>query len=118
MSILREITPFVNIIKMKKLWSKKIIDMIINYFFEMNLLLSMFYKLLSKNGKCVIVVGNSAYGNIAIPTDDILRKLAKKIGFKKNYIIKARKLGTSSQQYKKVDDPKKLRESLVILSKC
>ena len=117
-SILREITPFVNIIKMKKLWSKKIIDMIINYFFEMNLLLSMFYKLLSKNGKCVIVVGNSAYGNIAIPTDDILRKLAKKIGFKKNYIIKARKLGTSSQQYKKVDDPKKLRESLVILSKC
>ena len=83
-----------------------------------DLLLSMFYKLLSKNGKCVIVVGNSAYGNIAIPTDDILRKLAKKIGFKKNYIIKARKLGTSSQQYKKVDDPKKLRESLVILSKC
>ena len=117
-SILREITPFVNIIKMKKLWSNKIVDMIINYFFEMNLLLSMFYKLLSKNGKCVIVVGNSAYGNIAIPTDDILKKLAKKVGFKKNYIIKARKLGTSSQQYKNVDDPKKLRESLVILSKC
>ena len=92
--------------------------MLINYFHEMNLLMKLIFPLLSNKGKCVIVIGNSSYGNIAIPTDQIFEKLAKKIGYKKTSIIEARKLGTSSQQFKKIDDIKKLRESLVILSKC
>ena len=116
--ILDEIKSYIIKINQKKLWSNKIIKMIKNYFFEMNSLLEQLYKLIKKNGKCVIVVGNSSYGNIAIPTDKILEKIAKRIGFKKSYIIEARKLGTSSQQYKNIDDPKKLRESLVVLSKC
>lgn len=115
--ILKEITPYINKIKTKKLWSNKIIIMLINYFYEMDVLLSKLNTLICKNGKCVIVVGNSSYGNIAIPTDEILKKLAKKNGFKNNYIIQARKLGTSSQQYKNIDDLNKLRESLVVLSK-
>ena len=115
---LKEIKLFINKIKTKKLWSKKIINMLINYFHEMNLLMKYIFPLLNKNGKCVIVVGNSSYGNIAIPTDRIFEKLAQKIGYKKTYVIEARKLGTSSQQYKKIDDIKKLRESLVVLSKC
>ena len=117
-AILDEIKSYIIKINQKKLWSNKIIGMIKNYFFEMNLLLGQLYKLINKSGKCVIVVGNSSYGNIAIPTDKILEKMGKRIGFKKSYIIEARKLGTSSQQYKKIDDPKKLRESLVVLSKC
>jgi len=117
-AILNEIKSYIIKINQKKLWSNKIIGMIKNYFFEMNLLLGQLYKLINKSGKCVIVVGNSSYGNIAIPTDKILEKIAKRIGFKKSYIIEARKLGTSSQQYKNIDDPKKLRESLVVLSKC
>ena len=36
----------------------------------------------SENGKCVIVVGNSSYGNVAIPTDEILKNLGRKNGFK------------------------------------
>ena len=116
--ILDEIKSYIIKINQKKLWSNKITEMIKNYFFEMNSLLGELYKLINKNGKCVIVVGNSSYGNIAIPTDKILEKIAKRIGFKKSYIIEARKLGTSSQQYKNIDDPKKLRESLVVLSKC
>ena len=115
---LNQIKPYVKKISSKKLWSNKIIKMIKNYFYEMNILLKTIYDLLNNNGKCVIVVGNSSYGNITIPTDIIFEKLSKKIGFKKSYIIEARKLGTSSQQYKKIDDPKKLRESLVVLSKC
>ena len=115
--ILKEITPYINKIKTKKLWSNKITIMLINYFYEMDVLLSKLNTLICKNGKCVIVVGNSSYGNIAIPTDEILKKLAKKNGFKNNYIIQARKLGTSSQQYKNIDDLNKLRESLVVLSK-
>jgi hypothetical protein len=116
--ILKEIKSTIEKIKTKELWSKKIVDMLINYFYEMNLLMRLIYPLLNEQGKCVIVVGNSSYGNIAIATDKIIENLAKKIGYKKTFIIEARKLGTSSQQYKKIDDVKKLRESLVVLSKC
>ena len=115
--ILKEIIPYIDKIKIKKLWSKKIIDMLISYFYEMDILLSKLNTLIRKNGKCVIVVGNSSYGNVAIPTDEILKNLGKKNGFKNNYIIQARKLGTSSQQYKKIDNLNMLRESLVVLSK-
>lgn len=115
---LKEIKLIIDKISKKQLWSKKIIGMLINYFHEMNLLMKLIFPLLSNKGKCVIVIGNSSYGNIAIPTDQIFEKLAKKIGYKKTSIIEARKLGTSSQQFKKIDDIKKLRESLVILSKC
>ena len=115
--ILKEIIPYIDKIKIKKLWSKKIIDMLTNYFYEMDVLISKLNTLISKNGKCVIVVGNSSYGNVAIPTDEILKKLAKKNGFKNNYIIHARKLGTSSQQYKKIDNLNMLRESLVVLGR-
>ena len=115
--ILKEIIPYIDKIKIKKLWSKKIINMLINYFYEMDILLSKLNTLIRKNGKCVIVVGNSSYGNVAIPTDEILKNLGRKNGFKNNYIIQARKLGTSSQQYKKIDNLNMLRESLVVLSK-
>ena len=115
--ILKEIVPYIDKIKIKKLWSKKIINMLINYFYEMDILLSKLNTLIRKNGKCVIVVGNSSYGNVAIPTDEILKDLGRKNGFKNNYIIQARKLGTSSQQYKKIDNLNMLRESLVVLSK-
>ena len=115
---MNEIKLYINKIKKKKLWSPKIIRMIKNYFFEMSILLKNIHNLLNNNGKCVIVVGNSSYGNIVIPTDKILEKISKKIGFKKTHIIEARRLGTSSQQYKNIDYPNKLRESLVILNKC
>ena len=115
--ILKEIIPYIDKIKVKKLWSKKIINMLINYFYEMDILLSKLNTLIRKNGKCVIVVGNSSYGNVAIPTDEILKNLGRKNGFKNNYIIQARKLGTSSQQFKKIDNLNMLRESLVVLSK-
>jgi len=115
--ILKEVVPYIDKIKIKKLWSKKIINMLINYFYEMDILLSKLNTLIRKNGKCVIVVGNSSYGNVAIPTDEILKNLGRKNGFKNNYIIQARKLGTSSQQFKKIDNLNMLRESLVVLSK-
>jgi hypothetical protein len=115
---MNEIKLYINKIKKKNLWSPKIIRMIKNYFFEMSILLKNIYNLLNNNGKCVIVVGNSSYGNIVIPTDKILENISKKIGFKKTHIIEARRLGTSSQQYKNIDYPNKLRESLVILNKC
>ena len=101
----------------KELWDKRIPLMIRGYFEDMWLTLKGIYQLLSKNGHCVIVVGNSAYGNIAIPVDLILGDIGLDIGFKSFEIEAARHLGTSSQQYKKVNARDLLRESLVILKK-
>ena len=67
---------------------------------------------------CVIVVGNSAYGNLAIPTDLIFGQLAEKIGFNVSEIIVARKNETSSQQHLKLKEyTEYLRESIIILKK-
>jgi hypothetical protein len=114
---LRELMPYINKIDTDSLWSKKIPTMVKSYFSEMYELLENIFDYLIENGHCVIIVGNSAYGNIVIPTDEILKKIAKRIGFKKTIIQKARMLGTSSQQYKKIDRPDLLRESLIFLQK-
>ena len=113
----KNLLKIVNVIKKQKLWSKKIPLMILGFFDDMKKSLEELYKLLKKNGHCIIVVGNSAYGNIAIPTDLILANIALNIGFKKCNIEVARHLGTSSQQYKKVKFKKLLRESVIILTK-
>ena len=108
---------FTSQVSNKNLWSKKIPFMIRGYFEDMAITLEGIYKLLKKGGVCVMVVGNSAYGDIAIPTDLILVNISKNIGFKESWVEVARKLGTSSQQYNKINRPSLLRESLVILRK-
>ncbi len=108
---------FVETIKKQNLWNKKIPLMIEGYFEDMWKTLKGIYELLRKDHYCIIVVGNSAYGNIAIPTDLILGEIGLEIGFKKYHIEVARHLGTSSQQYKKINNKSLLRESLVVLRK-
>ena len=75
------------------------------------------HSLLKKGKYCIIVVGNSSYGNYVLPTDVIITSIASRIGFSSTDIKVARKLGTSSQQYKKVDKPELLRESIIYLRK-
>ena len=72
---------------------------------------------LKKEGSCVIIVGNSSYGNIVLPTDEIFSNIARRLGFKNIKIKIARKLSTSSQQLRHVDNPNLLRESLVYFQK-
>ncbi len=111
------ISQIITQISKKKLWNNKISAMIDNYFNDLESVLKTIYKLSSKNAKCVIVVGNSAYNETVIPTDLLLANIGRKIGFNKVKIIIARKLGTSSQQYKNVNAPNLLRESIIILEK-
>lgn len=111
------VNVFSETVSKQKLWDKRIPLMVKGYFEDMWLALKGIYQLLSKNGYCIIVVGNSAYGNIAIPTDLILGDIGLDIGFKSTEIEIARHLGTSSQQYRKVNAKDILRESLVILKK-
>jgi len=91
--------------------------MIQGYFEDMWLVLKGLYQFLSPNRYCVIVVGNSAYGNIAIPTDLLLGNIGIDMGFKSFEVEIARHLGTSSQQSRRVNEKNILRESLVILKK-
>lgn len=101
-----------------KLWDKRLPKMIDGYFYDMYMVLNQLYYKTKKNGHCVIVVGNSAYANLAIPTDIILAQIGKKIGFNVKEIIVARKNETSSQQHRKLGDlAEYLRESIVVLEK-
>jgi len=102
----------------RSLWDKRIPKMLDTYFFDMFLLLKSLYKATKLGGFCVIVVGNSSYGNLAIPTDLLLAQIGEKAGFKAKEIIEARKNETSSQQHAKLGDlGEYIRESLVILQK-
>lgn len=95
------------------------LTMLANYFFDMQKVLKNSFDILSKNGFCFIVVGNSCYKGAPIKTDEILVQEAQKIGFKCVEIIVARKLKTSSQQMKILDSKSKfyLRESIIVLQK-
>lgn len=111
------VAHFTSLLKKKKLWDKRINLMVTEYFHDMRDVMMGIYELLEDGAKCIIVVGNSAYGSIAIPTDLILGKIGKEMGFHNVQIEVARSLGTSSQQYKTINNIELLRESLVILEK-
>jgi len=102
----------------QKLWNGHIPKMLHGYFTDMNTVFSSLFEVIKDNGKCAIVVGNSAYGNIIIPTDLLLAQIAEKSGFTCEEIRVARFNETSSQQQLKLGGFKKyLRESVVILNK-
>jgi hypothetical protein len=112
------VEELVNEIDVTSLWNKKVTRVIRGYFNDTAKTLSEIYKVLQKNGRCAIIIGNSAYGGVLIPTDLIISEIAKNEGFKVDKIIVARHLTTSSQQKKKLSNLKKyLRESIVCLSK-
>lgn len=110
-----EILP---LLREQKLWTNRIPDMLNGYFADMEEALKQIYQTLKKGGHCAIVVSNSAYAGIVIPTDVFLAIIAEKIGFKVQEIAVERLIITSSQQYKKTEHIRKyLRESIVKLEK-
>lgn len=113
------ITNILDFLSKQDLWDKRIPKMLDTYFYEIYNLLKILYYKTEKDGACVIVIGNSAYGNLAIPTDLIFAQLGEKAGFKVKEIIVARKNETSSQQHSKLGNLiEYLRESIVVLEKC
>lgn len=112
------LNEILEILKQKELWDKRLPKMLDTYFHDMFILLNELYNKTKWGGYCVIVVGNSSYGNIAIPTDIILGEIGQKVGFKVKKIIVGRTNETSSQQHTKIGKFKEyIRESLVILQK-
>ena len=106
------------LLRQQKLWTNRIPDMLNGYFADMEEVLRQIYDSLKEGGRCAIVVSNSAYAGIVIPTDVFLAKIAEKIGFRVQEIAVERLIITSSQQYKKTEHVRKyLRESIVKLEK-
>jgi hypothetical protein len=104
-------------IKTKKLWSDIIPVMIQGYFDDMFLSMQQLHKVLKQNAYCLIVVGNSSYANIPIPTDLLLAKVGEDAGFEPIEVRVARQLLTSSQQLKRLGEDLRvvLRESIIVL---
>ncbi len=113
-----ELDELLNLIDEKKLWNKKLKKLIKGYFEDMTVVLREIYNVLEPDGKCIIVVGNSAYAGVIIPTDLLLSKIGKEIGFQNVEIRVARHLTTSSQQRRPLLGLKDyLRESVIVLEK-
>jgi hypothetical protein len=101
-----------------RLWSKKIPSVVRGYFDDMAALLTKIYCRTSRRGLVGIVVGNSAYSGIIIPTDELVADIGQEIGFKVRGIYTARHLTTSSQQKKELESLRSyLRESIVLLER-
>ncbi len=101
-----------------RLWNNKIPNVVRGYFDDMYTLLSKLYRQTVKKGFVGIVVGNSAYSGVIIPTDILIAEIAKEAGFKIKSVFVTRHLTTSSQQKQKLDYLKNyLRESIVVLEK-
>jgi DNA modification methylase len=108
----------INRIRKSELWDKKIPMMLSGYFNDMFNVIDNAYKTLRHKGFCAIVVGNSAYSGVVVPTDLILAEYAESIGFCIDKIEVDRFIITSSQQYEKTkQDGKFLRESVICLIK-
>ena len=101
-----------------KLWNNNIPNVVRGYFDDMYTLLTKLYQQTSKKGFVGIVVGNSAYSGVIIPTDVLIAEIAKEIGFSVKSIFITRHLTTSSQQKREVEYLRNyLRESIVVLEK-
>lgn len=106
-----------NLVSSFNVWNKNIPDMLRGYFDDMHRLLLNIKKVLVKGGKCYIVVANSGYKGILVPTDLLIADIAHNIGFDVNNIYHARKIRSSSQQMQILNDgyDNLMRESIIEL---
>lgn len=100
------------------LWNKNIPDMVAGYFDDMTGILMRTFEVLIPGGFSAIVVANSSYQGLIVPTDLLLAKIAKEVGFRVEKIIKARPIRGSSQHMARQSMFNGLmRESIIILKK-
>ena len=114
---LSDVDDIANLIATYNIWNKNIPDMIRGYFDDMFEVLKRQSTLLVKGGKCFIVVANSGYKGIIVPTDLLICDIAVKLGYKVNNVFYARKIRASGQQHidLHMNYDKLMRESIIEL---
>jgi len=101
-----------------RLWNLKIPQVIRGYFDDTHTLLEKLFSQTQEGGYVGVVVGNSAYSGVIIPTDLIVADIGKDVGFEVDKIFITRHLTTSSQQKRELEILNNyLRESIVLLKK-
>lgn len=101
------------------IWNKNIPDMLKGYFDDTQKVLENVRDTLKIGAKCYVVVANSAYKGIVVPTDLLIANIAERIGYKAIRIVEARTIRSSSQQMHAFGDKYNglMRESIVELQK-
>src|SRR5262249_48690859 len=97
-------------------WRMGVPDLLRGYFDDMRTTLKHCRKLLT-GGRCFVVVGNSAFAGVIIPTDVLLAQLGLECGFKRAEILVTRHLTVAPQQRRRLSGLEEhMRESVVVLS--
>lgn len=84
------------------------------YFKDMKLVLQEMFRVLKKEGRAAIVVGNGCFPETVVQSDELLAGLAESVGFKSKPIIILNRRWCMRERTKKVG---LMNESLLILEK-
>lgn len=92
-------------------WKKDIHLVILKYFDDMYKVFKNTYDILKKDGRFILVVGDSLFGNVYVPADTLLVIMGEKIGFQ------LEKFEIARTRYSGQNRSYKLRETIIILKK-
>jgi DNA modification methylase len=101
------------------IWNKNIPDMLRGYFDDTYELLKRMKEYFTSGASCYIVVANSGYKGVLVPTDLLIADIASSLGFKVEKIMFARKIRSSSQQMDELHGKYNnlMRESIIVIRK-
>lgn len=95
-------------------WRMGVPDLMRGYFHDIGMVLSQCKNVLS-NGRCYVVVGNSAFAGVIVPTDVLTAIMGINAGFKNAKIIETRHLTVAPQQRNMLKGFEQyMRESIVV----
>lgn len=95
------------------LWDHRIPDMVGAYFHDLLKVLNDLHSVLAPKGTAWLVVGDSRYANIPVPTAAILAELAPQAGFRMRSVEPFRSMRSSAQQGGRAE----LDETLIVLTR-
>lgn len=114
----KEVDVIANFIGTYNLWNKKIPNMLRGYFDDMHEVIKRSYDVSRTGATCAIVVANSGYKGVVVPTDLLLADIASLVGYNVDKIVHARDIRSSSQQMAELRVKDGLmRESIILLRK-
>ena len=96
-------------------WRMGVPDALRGYFEDMLHVLVQCRELLNAKGRCCVIVGNSAYAGVIIPTDALIARLGIEAGFRSAHIAVVRHLTVAPQQRLALTGHEQfMRESVVV----
>ncbi|WP_281884488.1 hypothetical protein [Agromyces rhizosphaerae] len=86
------------------------------YFDDMRKVLEQCRRLLARGGRVFVVVGNSAYAGVIVPSDALIAEIGRRVGFSNVRVSVVRPLAVAPQQRLRLDGLSQyMRESVVEL---